>query len=96
MIKRVVGVAGQRVAIEDAQLVVDRRPVDEPYVDHRTIDGVYFGPVTVPAGTVFVMGDHREVSIDSRAYGPIAISAIKGRMVTVVRKSCEPDPEQSS
>ncbi|MCW2802438.1 MAG: signal peptidase [Propionibacteriaceae bacterium] len=96
MIKRVVGVAGQRVAIEDAQLVVDRRPVDEPYVDHRTIDGVYFGPVTVPAGTVFVMGDHREVSIDSRAYGPIAISAIKGRMVAVIRESCEPDPEQPS
>ena len=43
-IKRVVAVAGQRVAIRDAELVVDGRTVDEPYVDHASIDGVYFGP----------------------------------------------------
>jgi len=80
-IKRVVAVAGQSVAIHDAELVVDGKTVDEPYVDHATIDGVYFGTVTVPSGMVFVMGDQRETSIDSRAYGPIATSAIDGRLL---------------
>jgi len=80
-IKRVVAVAGQSVAIHDAELVVDGRTVDEPYVDHASIDGVYFGTVTVPEGTVFVLGDHRETSIDSRAYGPIPTTVINGRLL---------------
>jgi signal peptidase I len=87
-IKRVVAVAGQSVAIHDAVLVVDGRSVDEPYVDHASIDGVYFGTVSVPAGTVFVMGDHRETSIDSRAYGPIPVSAIDGRLLLDLPLGC--------
>ncbi len=80
-IKRVVAVPGQSVAIHDAELVVDGRTVDEPYVDHASIDGVYFGTVTVPDRTVFVMGDHRETSIDSRAYGPVPLGAVNGRLL---------------
>ena len=80
-IKRVVAVAGQSVAIHDAELVVDGRTVDEPYVDHASIDGVYTGTVTVPEGMVFVLGDHRETSIDSRAYGPIPTTVINGRLL---------------
>jgi len=80
-IKRVVAVAGQSVAIHDAELVVDGRTVDEPYVDHASIDGVYTGTVTVPDGMVFVLGDHRETSIDSRAYGPIPTTVINGRLL---------------
>ena len=80
-IKRVVAVAGQTVAIQDALLVVDGRTVDEPYVDHASIEGVYTATVTVPDGMVFVMGDHRETSIDSRAYGPIPTTVINGRLL---------------
>ena len=87
-IKRVVAVGGQRVAIRDAELIVDEQWVDEPYVDHASIDGVYFGPVTVPAGSVFVMGDHRETSIDSRAYGPIRTADIDGRMLLRIGRQC--------
>lgn len=80
-IKRIVALGGQSVAIADAQLLVDNKVVVEPYVDASTIDGVYFGPVTVADGTVFVMGDARELSIDSRTFGAIPVDAVDGRMV---------------
>ena len=90
-IKRIVAVGGQKVAIADAVLEVDGRAVAEPYVDRATIDGVYFGPVMVPVGSVFVMGDNREFSIDSRTFGPIPTEAIDGRLVTTLWSACSPD-----
>lgn len=87
-IKRVVAVAGQTVSMQDAQLIVDGARVTEPYVDHASIDGVYFGRVLVPAGDVFVLGDRRETSIDSRAYGPIPQSSIIGRMLWKLWSRC--------
>jgi signal peptidase I len=87
-IKRVVAVAGQKVRIVDAVLQVDDQAVEEPYVDHATIDGVYFGPVVVPEGSVFVMGDNRELSIDSRAFGPLPLDAVDGRLVTTLWSAC--------
>jgi signal peptidase I len=80
-LKRVVGLAGDRVAIRDAVLSVDDRPVPEPYVDHSRIDSVYYGPVTVPAGHVLVMGDNRGNSVDSRNYGPVAADRVEGRVL---------------
>jgi len=88
LIKRIVAVGGQQVEIADAVLLVDGRPVPEPYVDAASIDGVYFGPVAVPAGTVFVMGDDRELSVDSRAYGPIPVEEVDGRLTLTLWSSC--------
>jgi signal peptidase I len=81
VVKRVVAVGGQTVEIRDAYLYVDGTEVDEPFVDHSRIDGVYFGPVTVPAGNVFVLGDSRNGSIDSRIFGAVPSSAVRGRVL---------------
>ena len=77
-IKRVVAVGGEVVDVRDAVLFVDDVAVPEPFVDRRLIDALYFGPVTVPADELFVLGDARHTSIDSRQYGPVPVSAVTG------------------
>ncbi|MFF5793178.1 signal peptidase I [Paeniglutamicibacter sp. NPDC012692] len=78
VIKRVVAVGGQQIEVHDAVLYVDSSPVAEPFVDLATIDGTHYPRTEVPAGTVFVMGDNRERSIDSRDYGPVPMENIDG------------------
>lgn len=79
-VKRVVALGGDRVAVRDAVLVINGRPVAEPYLGGSAEDGTYFGPVTVPAGQVFVLGDNRLGSVDSRAYGPLDRNSVIGRV----------------
>lgn len=81
MLKRVVAVGGDRVEILDAVLHVNGAAVVEPYVDTASLDGVYFGPVQVPEGTVFVLGDDRFDSIDSRMFGPVRLADVTGRVI---------------
>jgi signal peptidase I len=80
LVKRVVGVGGDRVALWDGRLVVNGRRRDEPYADPKAIDSVFFGPVEVPAGAVFVLGDNRGDSVDSRDFGAVREDAILGRV----------------
>ncbi len=79
-LKRVIGLPGDRVAIRDSVLEVDGRALREDYVDYSRIAGLYFGPVTVPVGAVFLVGDNRAASIDSRIYGSLALDRIVGRV----------------
>ena len=78
-VKRVVGVAGDVVELRDAVLYVNGARADEPQVDLVADDATWFGPVTVPAGTVFLTGDNRADSIDSRAYGAVPVDEVVGR-----------------
>lgn len=80
-LKRVVGVAGDRVAIEDGVLTVNRRPVREAYVDYSRVDSVYFGPVVVPHGSVFALGDNRGDSHDSRDFGAVPDHSLIGKVL---------------
>jgi signal peptidase I len=87
-LKRVVAVEGQVVQIKDGLLYVDGQQVLEEYVDQASIDGTYYRQVIVGKGLVFVLGDERERSVDSRDYGPISRSSIDGRVLTRLWSGC--------
>ncbi|MCK9922778.1 signal peptidase I [Frankia sp. AgPm24] len=78
-IKRVIGVGGDTVACCDAEgrVTVNGHPLDEPYVYEN--DYQRFGPVKVPDGYLWVMGDHRGASSDARQNGPVPQSKVVGR-----------------
>ena len=64
--------------IEDGVLVVDGTARCGPVPDGAPMDGVYFGPVDVPAGEVFLLGDNAGSSIDSRAFGTVPAADVVG------------------
>jgi signal peptidase I len=76
-IKRVVGLPGDTVAVEDGQLVVNGVPQREPYLDEPI--SYEQAPVTVPPGSYWVLGDNRNESNDSHLWGPLAGCRIVGR-----------------
>jgi signal peptidase I len=84
LIKRIIGLPGDTVSAHNRTVFVNGKPLAEPYVDadcHGTDD---FGPVTVPAGRYFMMGDNRCDSEDSRVFGTVPRSAFVGRAFAVV------------
>jgi len=83
-VKRIAAVGGDRVGIRDGALFVNGRRVTESYADPSRIDSVFFGPVTVPKDSVFVLGDNRRNSEDSRELGPVPTSDIEGRVVGIL------------
>jgi signal peptidase I len=78
LIKRVIAVGGQELEVVSNQVLIDGIAIDEPYLDESAFMPD-FGPVDVPIGTVFVMGDNRPRSQDSRRFGPIDTDSIVGR-----------------
>jgi signal peptidase I len=87
-IKRVIGVGGDTIELRDGQVYVNGVQLDEPYLYHDDAGNAQPTEATggqsrwvVPAGDLFVMGDHREVSDDSRIFGPIPVSSVIGRVV---------------
>lgn len=81
VIKRVVAVAGDTFEMDDSVVIVNGERLEEPYVDEVTLDGVFFHQEVVPEGHVFVLGDNRFDSIDSRTYGPVPLADVEGRVI---------------
>lgn len=101
-VKRVIGLPGDTLQIRDKLVYIDGKPLDEPYVLHtdplvvpdkpllsrRVRD--QFGPITIPDGQYFMMGDNRDESSDSRYWGTVSRGLIKGRAFMVYWSYSEP------
>ncbi|HEU5232270.1 MAG TPA: signal peptidase I [Terriglobales bacterium] len=97
-IKRVIGIGGDTLEGRNLQVFVNGKLLDEPYIEHigkrplglKSLET--FGPVTVPAGKLFVAGDNRDYSFDSRdtRFGLISTADVKGKPLEIVQ-SASPD-----
>lgn len=87
LIKRVVGLPGEEIEVRSCNVLIDGRLLTEPYLanpaDQRTGCGGDTAPIMIPEDHVFVMGDNRGGSQDSRALGPIPTSELVGRAFVV-------------
>ena len=86
-VKRVIGLPGERIQIKDKAVFINNRPLNDPWgshLDKRSLPGDdaprdNYGPVSIPEGWIFVLGDNRDFSQDSRFWGFVEINEIKGK-----------------
>ena len=106
-IKRVIGLPGDTVELKNQTVLVNGQPLVEPYAhylfppaDEGQVDGFdlrrKYGPVTVPGGHYFMMGDNRDDSQDSRFWGFLPQSYVKGRALFIYFSFDTPDDGSSS
>ena len=90
LVKRVIGVAGDKVVAKDQVLTINGKPTNEPYIFAGNTSSDTDFNVTVPEGKVWVMGDHRGASGDSRVHqddvnnGMVPVEKITGRVVATI------------
>ena len=78
LIKRVVGVAGDEIQVEGGVLYVNDEAQEEAYLNDADQSRSFYGPTVVPEEHIFVMGDNRGNSADSRVFGPLPLENLKG------------------
>jgi len=92
LVKRVIALAGDVVDLRNGSVIVNGVALDEPYTHGRAsypLTSTYLNmtiefPYTVPAGSIWVMGDNRTHSADSRYFGPILEDSVLGRVIVVI------------
>ena len=77
-VKRVVGLGGELLAIEEGRVRVDGRPLEEPYARGPTYPAMK--PRRIPEGSCFLMGDNRPNSEDSRRFGSVPLERVEGKI----------------
>ncbi len=95
-IKRVIALEGDTIELREKKVVLNHKPLEEPYVVYKRpeelLDGDNLGPLKVPEGHVFVLGDNRDESLDSTTWKDsqtgeriffLALSKIKGRVIQI-------------
>ena len=83
LIKRVVGLPGDSIEVRDGVLFVNGERREEPYLNRRFPDSGFYGPTTVPPNHLFMMGDNRPNSRDSRFFGPVPFENIEGEAFVI-------------
>jgi signal peptidase I len=86
-VKRVVGLAGDRVEFREGSVYVDDRKLHEPYVNGPTDAAEAGSAIVVPPDHILVLGDNRAESCDSRVWGPLAVRKVVGVGVAIQRGS---------
>jgi signal peptidase I len=88
-IKRVIGLPGETLEIRGKQVLINGTPLDEPYAvfsdwpTGRLGERERFGPIVIPPDRMFMMGDNRDHSMDSRVWGFLDIAKVKGKAFIV-------------
>jgi signal peptidase I len=90
-VKRVIAVGGQRVFSKGQTVYVANKAISEPYLPKGQPLGMAIKPQTVPKGQLFVMGDDRPDSCDSRYWGDVPTSNVIGKVVLVWWRNGHPD-----
>ena len=83
LVKRVIGLPGERVTMRDGEVFIDGQPLKESYIDETTLPGRGM-EVSLSDEEVFVLGDNRSNSSDSRNLGPIPLDSVLGKVVFVL------------
>jgi len=89
-IKRVIGLPGDVLEMRWGRVSVNGQPLDEPYVNELYRKTDTWGPIEVPAGHYFVMGDHRNESYDSRYWGTVPRELVRGRAFLILLSTSAP------
>lgn len=89
--KRVIGISGDTIEIRKKEVFLNWKHLDEPYVIHTDSRFLHesvvprdnYGPTIIPDGHIFVLGDNRDNSLDSRILGSIEMSQVKGKVTKI-------------
>ena len=84
-VKRIIGLPGDKVELRERLLYINNELIKEDYIakPKRSSTTTNYGPITVPEETLFVLGDNRENSLDSRHFGSVTFDKVRGRVTRI-------------